>query len=184
MPYKPIDISGMRSGSLVAIKKTRKDKHNNWYWQCQCDCGNISEVVATAIKNQKILSCGCRKEENHNKNHFRWKGCGEISGSLWCLLKIMAKNRKLELTVTKEYIWELFLKQGRKCAISGVDIHFKTRTNKCDATASLDRINSKLGYVPGNVQWIHKDINFMKQDYNQDEFINWCNIITNYQQGK
>lgn len=47
-------------------------------------------------------------------------------------------------------------------------------------TASLDRINSNLGYEPNNVQWVHKDINKMKLDYNQQYFINMCTYVVNH----
>ena len=45
-------------------------------------------------------------------------------------------------------------------------------------TASLDRIDSNLGYVKGNVQWVHKHINVMKNIFNQDMFIFLCNQVT------
>jgi len=36
-----------------------------------------------------------------------------------------------------------------------------------------------MGYVEGNVQWVHKIVNFMKQALPDNEFINWCRIIVN-----
>lgn len=30
------------------------------------------------------------------------------------------------------------------------------------------------GYVDGNVQWVHKDVNFMKSDLEQSRFIDLC----------
>jgi hypothetical protein len=47
-------------------------------------------------------------------------------------------------------------------------------------TASLDRIDSTKGYIKGNIQWVHKDVNKMKWNWNQSNFINWCKLITNY----
>ena len=44
-------------------------------------------------------------------------------------------------------------------------------------TASLDRINSKKGYVEGNIQWVHKDINMMKHCLETSDFIKWCEKI-------
>ena len=44
-------------------------------------------------------------------------------------------------------------------------------------TASLDRIDSNKGYVEGNVQWVHVDVNYMKLDYDQDYYINICRLI-------
>lgn len=44
-------------------------------------------------------------------------------------------------------------------------------------TASLDRIDSSKGYIKGNIQWVHKDINKMKNNYNQAYFINLCALV-------
>jgi hypothetical protein len=43
----------------------------------------------------------------------------------------------------------------------------------------LDRIDSNLGYVVGNVQWVLKEINIMKHTMSHDYFINLCSIISN-----
>lgn len=53
------DITNMRSGKLVAICPTEKRKHQNVYWECQCDCGNKILVLAKYIIHQEVKSCGC-----------------------------------------------------------------------------------------------------------------------------
>jgi hypothetical protein len=44
-------------------------------------------------------------------------------------------------------------------------------------TASLDRIDSSKGYEEGNIQWVHKHINFMKRTYSQEYFIDMCKKV-------
>ena len=46
-------------------------------------------------------------------------------------------------------------------------------------SASLDRIDSDDYYHKNNIQWIHKDIQCMKWNKSEEEFIKWCKIITN-----
>jgi len=36
----------------------------------------------------------------------------------------------------------------------------------------------------GNVQFVHKDINFMKQSLSQEDFIYYCKKISKYNKGK
>ena len=48
------------------------------------------------------------------------------------------------------------------------------------ATASLDRIDSDGAYTIDNVQWIHKDINRMKSNLKQENFIEYCRLIALY----
>jgi hypothetical protein len=40
-------------------------------------------------------------------------------------------------------------------------------------------IDSSKGYIEGNIQWVHKDINNMKWDFTQEEFINYCKLVAN-----
>lgn len=111
-------------------------------------------------------------------NSKKWVGCGEISGAFFYRLKTGANKRNLDFDITIEYIWGLFLQQSRKCALSGVDIQFsKKNIDKSNTTASLDRINSSKGYTIDNIQWIHKDLNKMKTNFKQEDFIQWCKII-------
>ena len=49
-------------------------------------------------------------------------------------------------------------------------------------TASIDRIDSKSGYIEGNIQWVHKFINSMKLDHTQEEFIKLCKAVVNHNQ--
>jgi hypothetical protein len=93
------------------------------------------------------------------------------------------KPRKIEYRLDNEYLWSLFLEQDKRCALSGVEINFfpnYTSRNKTKQTASLDRIDNTKGYIKGNVQWVHKSVNLMKNKYNQQEFIQWCKLISRH----
>lgn len=105
---------------------------------------------------------------------------GDIHQSYLYLLKDRANRKNLEFNLDGNYLWKLFLKQNRRCALSGIEIGFpkawgaKSKTN---ITASLDRIDSTKGYITGNVQWVHKIINTMKMDMSDKEFILLCKKV-------
>ena len=108
-----------------------------------------------------------------------WKGCGEISGSQWKKIISDAKRRGIKFKISIRQAWLLFLKQKRRCALSGVILCFpETRAVRYSGTASLDRINSSKGYVRGNIQWIHKDLNRMKATFQQQTFTYWCRMVS------
>ena len=44
-------------------------------------------------------------------------------------------------------------------------------------SASLDRIDNNIGYIEGNVQWVHKWINVMKGAMSNECFIFLCNKV-------
>lgn len=144
----------------------------------QCHCGKIFQSsVCTLLKNKKP-SCGCLSSRVYGENHTHWTGYGEISGHMWSNIRNSAKQRDLEFHINIIYTWNLFLQQNRKCVFTGLELKFK-KHYKDDTTASLDRIDSSKGYIEGNVQWIHKDVNKMKQDFSDEYFIYICNLISN-----
>jgi hypothetical protein len=96
-----------------------------------------------------------QKEENTFKVFLTW-----------------AKGRDRECSVSADYLKELFNEQDGMCNISGMKLD---RSNM-----SLDRINSEIGYVEGNLQWVHKKINQMKSNFDENEFVDICNKISNY----
>lgn len=99
-------------------------------------------------------------------------------GNWWYNHVLRERNQtareKVPVTISIEYAWNLFLEQNRKCALSGQDIFIG---DKQYGTASIDRIDSSRGYEEGNIQWVHKDINFMKRTYSMDYFIEMCKMV-------
>ena len=57
-----IDLTGKKFGRLTVLEKLNK-RGNEWYWKCQCDCGNIKEVRGVCLREGTIKSCGCLKKE-------------------------------------------------------------------------------------------------------------------------
>lgn len=117
------------------------------------------------------------KEGRPNKTTKKF---GDIHQSYIYLLKNRAKIKNLEFNLTGEYLWRLFLKQNKKCALSGMELKFPKAwgvKSKTSITASLDRIDSSNGYVIGNVQWVHKTINTIKMDLSDSEFIKLCQMV-------
>ena len=49
---------------------------------------------------------------------------------------------------------------------------------------SLDRIDSRQGYVTGNVQWVCWAANLMKQALDEADFLKWCRRIALHAQAK
>tara|TARA_Y100000310_G_C20445312_1_gene698109 strand:- start:235 stop:624 length:390 start_codon:yes stop_codon:yes gene_type:complete len=115
-------------------------------------------------------------------DHANFTGYEEIHGSKWHVIKRNAQKRNLPFEITIQQAWELFLAQGRKCALSGKTLQFHTLAGSSDCTASLDRIDSSKGYTINNIQWVHKVVQLMKWDAQQDEFIHFCKQIYEYTQ--
>ncbi len=62
------DITGMRSGRLVAIRPTRKKSNGRGVvWECRCTCGKVHYTMAYRIINRSVKSCGCGSIEQAKK---------------------------------------------------------------------------------------------------------------------
>ncbi len=178
---KKINIIGQKFGKLTVLLEHSKTRNGHERYTCQCECGNTCNILKTHLRQGNTKSCGC--DRPIGKSHYQWKGIGEISGDFWHNHIVRSANgtktrRIIELTITKEYVWDLFLKQNKKCALSGIELKFPSKSKDKSYTASLDRIDSSKGYNEDNVQWVHKDINFMKNKFNNEYFINMCKLIS------
>lgn len=170
---------GKKFGRLVPLRLDSKIG-SHLVFDCLCDCGKTIKVRGYSLKTKNTNSCGCTSRKR-GKDHPCFKGYEGLTSSVWSSLIKGAKERNLEFSITMQQAWELFEKQGKRCALTGeVIVMTQTRKNMSKRTASLDRIDSSKGYTIDNIQWIHKRLNFMKQDMDQTEFIELCKKVANY----
>lgn len=168
MNNKKIKVGTKRNGLTLLYRK----KGSKRIFVCKCDCGETVEIRGCKFGITKA----CKK--CFRKRARKHKGYKEISSSFFSSIKRNARVRGLEFNLKIEYLWDLFLLQGRKCAITGQKLYFKNYGSKSN-TASLDRIDSTKGYNKSNVQWLHKDVNKLKMDFSQDFIINFANSVYN-----
>lgn len=171
--------------TIISLKGEKvKNKRKRIWAKCFCDCGKEKYILISSIRAGRTGSCGCDKsryEKTRGCKSVLYTGYKEISGSLWKTISNRALKRGLIIDIDIEYAWELYLSQNRRCALSGLPILFGISNHKIsETTASLDRIDSNKGYIKGNVQWVHKSINIMKNVLDNDVFINLCRKVYEY----
>ena len=148
--------------------------------RCQCKCGKTISRRVNRLLSGKFLGCKKCLVENLSLN---WKGIGKVPKMAFIKIRNRASKKHKLFDITLEYISDLFDKQRGKCALSGMDLTFYVDGNP-NQSASLDRVDSSKGYIKGNVQWIHKDVNFMKQSYSDKYFIEMCDRISEYNKNR
>jgi len=164
-------------GDLTLIKSGIKmPGRNSRRVEVRCICGEEKFVLPAHLVSGAIKSCGCRKRRRGSA-HPKYTGHEEISGSHFRHMEDMARKRGILFKVTIQYLWNLYIQQNRKCALTGAPLDMWP---KKDRTASLDRIDSKLPYRKGNLQWVHKAVNMMKGSLDQAVFINLCESVASY----
>lgn len=137
------------------------------------------------------------------RKHGNFRGVGNVSRDFWRKLldgtnrgPAHSRRAAVQCTLTIQSAWDLFLKQRGRCALTGLELDFSRSTGRTKVlpggcrkavyvrgSASFDRIDSRRGYVPGNVQWVHKDINLMKWELGESEFKKWCALVTRHVEG-
>jgi hypothetical protein len=152
-----------------------KGADGRWYKPCT-NCGkeqsylrkNYAEESARLQKFCK--ACSNKLTDNCSRGLYE-----EVRLSWVGKFQYNAELRGFDWELSPEIIWEMYVRQDKRCALSGVKIGWA----EVGAlhTASLDRIDSSLGYTIDNTQLVHKDINMMKHAFDQDYFIELCRKV-------
>lgn len=103
--------------------------------------------------------------------------------SRWSPWRYLLRYSQQPVKITESDFYRLLEQQSCCCALSGVPIEFATTLHAAkhgSGTASLDRIDSGVGYVAGNVQWLHKKINWMKHTLEVSRFVEWCARVAHW----
>ena len=126
--------------------------------------------LARAIRNNSVCISCHNKSGKNNKGKYK-----EIPISWFEIKKRKALEKGREFEFDIKYIWSIYIKQGRKCALSGLPLDFNVDTD--NGMVSIDRINNDKGYIKRNIQLLHKDVNYAKWTFSQKDFIKICNLV-------
>ncbi|TGA99969.1 hypothetical protein E4665_03195 [Sporolactobacillus shoreae] len=61
-----IDLTGKRFGRLTVLRRSggHHKTQTKAIWTCQCDCGNVVDVLSTNLTRGETKSCSCWKKDN------------------------------------------------------------------------------------------------------------------------
>ncbi len=150
------------------------------------DLGRSKQVVRAHVQYLELHMTPMAISRVHatvsglGSNHRDWRGFGRIGADYVSDLRRGAHRRSMECPILEEttanlqYLDSLVVDT---CPLSGLPLTYPKRARDRSATASLDRIDPKQGYVRGNVRWIHKDINRIKWDLSDEVFLSFARDI-------
>lgn len=153
----------------ITFVETHYGAHGALY--CASKLNRTSIAVASKVKRDR------RKLRVRQDPDVR---DAKIYSCYWKHILFAANRRGIKVEVSKEYVLDLYKKQNGRCVLTGIKLIMVKNSKEWkrrEQTASLDRIDSSKGYVEGNLQWIHKDVNQIKHNRRQDEFIKWCVMV-------
>lgn len=145
---------------------------NQIKYKVRCSCGSEHLMTASSLKsNTRWFMCKkCATQDSHYKITISNGKVGDFTLSMLNRIKSRALLRNIEFNLSIEYLWNLFISQRSKCAITG-------DTLESISKASLDRIDSSIGYIEGNVQWVTIQANKCKHILSMSELLNFANKV-------
>lgn len=125
------------------------------------------------------------KTQQYSRNYYQ-STKNNIDASLKRKLyaaKQRTKKKNLEFNLDIDYLKNLFLKTKGNCVVSGKKLIIGAGLREPDSL-SIDRIDSKKGYIKGNIRFVTFAINVAIQNWGLDEFYILCEDVINYQEKK
>lgn len=158
--YRPSGQYGDWCVSGEYRNRVRKGKSKGREWMVTCTrCHTVKwKTNAELASKNHCMLC------NRGQHHQQYGGYKFISGKRWYQIISGAKSRNLSVNISIESAADLLETQNFECALTGLRLDITS-------TASLDRIDSRQGYIHGNIQWVHKDVNLSKWDLTQERYI-------------
>lgn len=173
------------------------EKKKNKYKLGTCICQNcgiefekpLTEIRRNSKLNRPNFCCRTCVGKHNVKNFGDKRSYYDISkhsgnrSDLYTKFKYhyrTVKKRYKECEITIEDLEDAWTKQNGICEFSGVKLvlssYSKIEKNQI-YSASLDRIDSSKGYVKGNIRWVSRSINYMKNTMPDEMVWELCKLI-------
>ena len=178
---------------LTVIERVYVPGSRAAHWRCECTCGNFVVVRSRALRTGHTTSCGCKRKVTAPQN----QACR--------IVKLVALRTDLEAAIHRSYAEYrgTALEFGRAFTLALADFSelVQADCHYCGSPPSsgstprskrrskvllngIDRVNSALGYVRGNVVPSCKHCNRAKLDRTPEEFIEHCKRVVQHYESR
>jgi len=147
-------------------------------WRCRCECGNITIVHASALRNGASQSCGCYFMDRVSLPQ------GEAAlNKLIYTYKRRARKRDHEWGLSRQEFAQLTSQACYYCGIEPSTIWDSPETNGTYTYNGIDRVDNTKGYTLDNCVPCCMYCNKAKLDRDVLEFLMWIERVYLYQRG-
>lgn len=185
IPIKPIgnkqinDLTNQKFGKLLIINPLGINYKRSVVWECQCECGQKTNVSSESLMAGRTQSCGCitiqrLQKVDHCKSSFD-VGSNKIYGGY----KYHALDRNLEFSLTLDDFKNIITQNCYYCGRSPQNV-CKLPLNREFIYNGIDRIENHIGYKNDNILPCCIICNRMKMDLNVFEFSNYIRSLVEH----
>ena len=116
-----------------------------------------------------------------NPGHKRWDEFSPFRET-FRKAKMHSRETKKDFSITLQDLKNQWEKQNGRCIYTNVELSLPLYNTKPPLTeqASLDRIDSSKGYIPGNIQFVCSCINFLKNKLSDLEVKRFLKQISSF----
>lgn len=180
------DWTNQKFNKLTFIKATDKKHRKAIRWEALCDCGNTTIVTPCDVTSGNTTSCGCYRLQRLKET------CVETGKKARKYIPLISSARSVWSNYkgcSFEYFFKLSQQNCHYCnrpphrtfnVAGNPNSQYKTedQINNGNFTYNgLDRVNSQLGHVEGNLVTCCYDCNKAKSALSQTEFFNLIKMI-------
>lgn len=139
-------------------------------------CWVCGSIFSPKSKRGRYCSKLCKGRSGYKMYRHKYNVRSKSAGPRPFLNALLSqKNRRSTLSL--EYLLEMWQKQSGLCALSGVAMTHQTGIGYLGTNASIDRIDSSVGYLPGNVQLVCRRANEIKREFSSNDLADWCVLV-------
>lgn len=173
------DLVGCKFGRLTVIEYVGQNKHRRSCWRCVCDCGNETVVDKCGLITGNTTSCGC-----YNKEVLSLPDGLALRNRLIHIYQSNAKRKGISFLVSPEEFYELTQCNCFYCGQPPSQI-FRSKGVEGEIVYNgVDRIDSRIGYISGNIVPCCKTCNYAKSTMQVSEFKEWLFRASSYMLNK
>ena len=114
---KVIDMTNLRFGQLVVLKRAENDKYGKAQWLCKCDCGNEKIINGASLRKGLTTSCGCNRIKKLNERNN--KKVKDETGKVYGFLTVIDRNLDPKYSKDGRAMWNCVCECGNKHIVSG-----------------------------------------------------------------